>query len=272
MLWFVLTLTAVLLVTTETQLEKKVLVGTGTLEFAALFAFGNALVLLPMIFVADLTQLNLVVLGWIFLSALLSAGTSFLTFKAIKHGELSEVASLLALSPLVVSLLAWLFLSEHLSSQQLLGLGLIVFGIIFLEFTNWKVSTGLFSFGKGKYIFYIILCLVMGGFSAIFDRLVLFRWQINPLVYLIFIQLFIAVNYLVYFIFQPHLISSSQHKLAKSWKIIVFISVLTVIHRYLYSTAIQIAFSMGLVVAVYRLSALFNVLVAGEFFFRKEYF
>lgn len=52
----------------------------------------------------------------------------------------------------------------------------------------------------------------------------------------------------------------------ETWKIVLFISGLTVAHRYMYASAIQVAASIGLVVAIYKLSSLSNVIAGGKFF------
>ncbi|PIP27072.1 MAG: hypothetical protein COX30_03900 [Candidatus Moranbacteria bacterium CG23_combo_of_CG06-09_8_20_14_all_39_10] len=266
MTWFFLTITAVFFITIESIFEKKTLAKARTFEFAAMFAFANALVLLPFLFVADLSQINFFILGAIFLASIPSAGLSLLVFKTLKHNELSETASLLALSPLFVSFFAFIVLGEMLSYMQFLGLLLMVGGMIFLELKNLKFSSGIFRKGRGKYIWYIIACLLLGGVSAVFDRTVLFRLGIKPLTYLLIIQIFIAINYALFFLSKPHLVRDLKGSVKETWKIVLFISGLTVAHRYMYASAIQVAASIGLVVAIYKLSSLSNVIAGGKFF------
>jgi drug/metabolite transporter (DMT)-like permease len=270
MTWFFLVITAVFLITFETVLEKKTLIVARTLEFAAMFAFGNALVLSPFLLVADLSQINLSVLGLTYIASLFSTGASLLVFKTIKHSELSEAAPILALLPLVVALLAFFLLGERMSALQLVGLLFIVAGIMLLEFKNFETSKGIFRKGRKRYIFYILLCLLLGGISAIFDRLILFRLGTNTLSYLIIIQIFIAINYALFFACRPRLVLELKTSISQFWKIVFLISLLTVAHRYLYASAIQIVTSIGLVVAVYKISSLFNVLMGGKVFAEKD--
>lgn len=272
MLWFVLTVIAVFFIVTETVLEKKTLVGTRSMEFAALFAFGNAIVLLPLLFKINFTQLNSEVLFLIFLAAIPSASASFLAFKTIKHNQLSEAAPIFALMPLVVTLFAFVFLKEKVTASQLLGIIMIVFGMIFLELKNFKLSCGIFTKGRGKYIFYIALYLLIGGISAMFDRVVLHSLKLDALTYLIFIQLFIAINYGIFLIFKKSEFLEVKKQAGKNWKIIILVCLFTVTHRYLYANAIQLASSMGIVVAVYRLSSLAQVFIGGKIFKEEDIF
>jgi drug/metabolite transporter (DMT)-like permease len=266
MTWFFFAITAVFFIAIETVVEKRTLAKARSFEFAAMFAFGNAIVLTPFLLVADLSQINVFILGLIFLASIPSAGSSIFIFKTIKHNQLSEAAPILALMPLVVTLFAYVLLNEKMTILQLSGIMLIVVGMIFLELKNFRLNSGIFTKGRGKYILYILLYLLIGGFSAMFDRVILFRYQINPLAYLILIQLFIAANYTIFFLCKRKLITDLKIGIKQSWKIIFFVSLLTVTHRYLYASAIQLAASMGMVVAIYRLTALFNVFAGGKFF------
>lgn len=266
MTWFFLTIVAVFFIVLETILEKKTLSDARSMDFAVMFAFGNAIVLTPFIFVADFSQLNFFVLAMIFLASIPSTVASLLVFKTIKHNQLSEAAPILALMPLVVTLFAYLILGERITAMQSFGLFLIIGGMIYLELNNFKFSNGIFRKGRGKYILFIFLYLIIGGVSAMFDRVFLFRYKISPLSYLIFIQIFIATNYILFFLCKPKLVGEFRNSVKKSWKVVLLVSLLTVSHRYMYASAIQIAASMGLVAAVYKMSSLFHVFVGGKFF------
>ena len=165
-----------------------------------------------------------------------------------------------------------LFWVKKISFLQFSGLLLMVAGIIYLELKNLQTSQGIFRQGRGKYIFYIVLYLILGGVSSIFDRLILHRFGVSPLSYLILIQIFIALNYLIFVGIKPGLFKELKQSVSQFWKVVLLISLLTVSHRYLYASAIQLAASIGSVVAVYKLSSLFNVLAAGKIFAEKDIF
>ena len=113
---------------------------------------------------------------------------------------------------------------------------------------------------------------MVGGVSAMFDRVILFRYKINPLSYLIFIQIFTALNCVIFFISERRLIKNLKVNIGRSWKILILISLLTVSHRYMFASAVQVAASMGLAVAVYKLSSLVHVFSGGKFFGEKDIF
>jgi len=270
MLWFILTIAAVFLVVLETFLEKRTLTKARTFNFAAIFAFANGVVSIPLLLVADFTGITWQVLFLIYITAIFSTITSFLIFKTIKHGAISEVTPILALLPLVVSLLAFFILGERLNAFQIIGLLLMVLGIIFLELKNYKYSKGFFSDRKKKYIVYIIAYLVFGGISVIFDKSILSDFNIKPLGYLAIVQIFIAFNYLAIVCLKPKQFVGLKSDFAKFWPVIILISLLVVAHRFLYMSAIKLAISIGLVVAVFKLSTLFNIFVGKKFFAEKN--
>ena len=266
MIWFILVISAVFFIVFETFLEKKTLSTARTFSFAAMFAFGNAIISIPFLLVADFSQINWQILIIIYIASLFSTVTSLLIFKAMKHGAISEVAPILALLPLVVSLFAFFILGEKMNIFQISGLFLMVIGIMFLEFKNFKSDNGIFRKGRKRYLLYIVLCLVLGGIGAIFDKAILSGLKINSVAYLAVIQIFIALNYLIFISIKPKLFPELKGDLFKFWKIVLLISLFAVIHRYLYISAIKIAASIGLVVAVYKLSSLFNVFIGKRFF------
>jgi drug/metabolite transporter (DMT)-like permease len=266
MIWFILVITAVVFVVIETILEKKALSDARTFNFTAMFAFGNAIISIPLLLVADLTPINWQILILIYIASVFSTITSLLIFKVIKHESISEVAPILAILPLVVSLFAYLILGETLSLFQASGLILMVGGILILEFSNYKYSNGIFRKGRKKYILYIILSLILGAIGVIFDKALLSNFNVNPLAYLALIQLFIGINYIFFIGIKPKLFPSFKSDLSRYWQILILIALSVVIHRYLYLSAIKIAASAGLVVAVFKLSALFNVFVGKKFF------
>lgn len=266
MIWFFLVITAVFFIVFETVLEKRTLSQARTFGFAAMFAFSNAIISIPFLFIADFSQINWYIIGMIYISSIFSTVTSLLIFKAMKHGAISEVAPILATLPLVVSLIAFFVLGETMTLIQISGLLLMAGGIMFLEFGNFKTNSGIFRKGRKRYLLYIALCLILGGIGAVFDKAILSGFKTNSLVYLISMQFFIAINYLIFIAFKPKLFPDFKGDLSKFWKIILLISLFAVVHRYLYVSAIKMAASIGLVVAVYKLSSLFNVFVGKKFF------
>lgn len=266
MTWFLLTIVAVFFVVIEAIYEKRMLAKARSFEFVMMFAFANVLLLSPFFFLVDFTQIDSAVLEMIFLASIPSAIGSFFVFKTIKHNQLSESAPIIALLPLVVTVLAFVVLGEKMTAVHLAGLLLIVVGMLVLELKNFKFKGGIFVAGRKKYIVYILLLLLFGGISSLFDRVILFQYGIDPLAYLMIIQVFIALNFLFFFLVRGSSFREFGSTLRQFWKIILFVSALTVAHRYMYASAIAVATSLGMVVAVYRLSSLFHVFAGGKFF------
>lgn len=270
MTWLYLVLIAVLFITTENILEKRTLKTARTLEFAALFTVCNAFFSLPLLFVADFSKLNYFIVVLVFFSAIPSAIASLLVFKSLKHNELSEAAPIFALLPLIVTVTAYVFLGEKVSMTQALGMVFMVAGIIVLEMSNFRNSNGIFRKGRSKYLAYIILSLALTALSTLLDRIILFKFKLNVSTYLLFTHFFIASLFIFVFCLKPAWLQNLFASFKEYWKIIMLISLLTVIHRFLYITAVQIATSVGLVIAAYKLSELTSILAGGKFFSEKN--
>lgn len=270
MTWPYLILIAVLFITAESVLEKKTLTVARTLEFASLFAICNVFFSLPLLYVSDFTNVNYGMVLLVFLSAIPSAGASLLIFKSLKHNELSEVAPLFASLPLIVTLAAYIFLGEKVLAIQVFGMVLMTVGIFILEINNFKNDDGIFKKGRGKYIAYIFFSLILTTLSALLDRIILFKFKFNISTYLILTHFFIASFFVSIFCLKPSWLKNLFKTFKEYWKIIILISFLTVIHRYLYITAIQIATSVGLVIAIYKLSELTSIIAGGKFFSEKN--
>jgi len=270
--WFFLTLIAALFTTAENIIGKKTLRRARTLEFSAIFAIGVVLISSPLLFKADFSQITISVLVLILLASLPATFSALLVFKSLKHNEMSEVAPIFALLPLVVTVFAFIFLGEVISFMQIAGMILMVGGIAFLEIENFQSYSGIFRKGRGKYLLYVVLSLIFGGITAIFDRIILYRFQINPLAYLIIIQFFVAFIYVAVFFHKSSAIKSLMENIKIYWKVIIVISLIVFMQRYLYANAIKIAVSMGIVVAVYKLSALSSIIAGGKFFAEKNIF
>jgi drug/metabolite transporter (DMT)-like permease len=270
MTWFFLALAAALLVSSNTILQKKALLASRSVEFSWILACCNAILSLPFFLFADFSNIDAYVLAVIFMGSLITTGSLFLSTKSLKHAEVSETSPLFALSPLVAALLAFLFLAEKITQVHFIGLLLMAGGIFFLEAKNMRISSGIFRKGREKYLLFTLLCVFLFGIGTVFDRVILSSYHVDPLAYLAIIHMILAMNFSIIFFVGSISKQDLAAEIRKTWKIILLISVLTYFQRYFYANAVQVAASLGLVVAVKRLSALFNVVAAGRFFHEQD--
>ncbi len=129
MLWFWYALLSALGVSATTLLEKKELKVQHSFEYAVLLAGANlllALLLLPWVKWIFEPRLWLA----IYLASLLGTLALFLSAKALRHLNVSQVAPLSGLSVLFTLLFAVLFLGEKLSLPQALGIFLFLWSIL----------------------------------------------------------------------------------------------------------------------------------------------
>lgn len=268
--WFLLAFAAALLTAGHTMLEKKAVSEGRTLEVSWILALVNAIFSIPFFWFADFSGITLPVVGYIFIASVFGASALFLATKSLKHTEVSESSPFFALSPLVAAVLAFFFLQEKIAGINLIGFVLMVGGIFFLELKNLRILSGIFTKGREKYVVYTLIAVFLFGIGSIFDRIVLAGYGIDALAFLAIVHMFLALNFSVLFFARPLSKEELMSNLRSNWKLIIVLALVSYLQRYFYMSAIQVALSLGMVVAVKRLSSLFTVIIGGNLFHEHD--
>ena len=95
MTWYWFAIGSAVLLAVATLLEKKILFKEHAMEFSAVLAFFNALISLPLLLLADFSNISLQVLGAIYIASLLGTASFYLVAKVNRHMEVSESSPLL---------------------------------------------------------------------------------------------------------------------------------------------------------------------------------
>jgi len=264
--WLAYALASAIFTTAAVLTQKKTLIKEHAMEFSTVLAFFTLLVSLPFLLVIDYSKLQLIPLVILFFTSILGAIGFLLVAKSIRHMKITHSTPLLSLSPGITALLAFIFLGESLTFNRILGITLLLLGAYVLE-TKSAISllASIKALGKSKYISYIFLALLLYGIAPIFDRIILYNYDMQPEAYIVFVHIFLAFHFIIMLTLFYDGIKGIKHGLKKAGWWIFLISVFTVGYRLSQAEAIKLV-SVGLATSVRRISTLFTIFIGGELF------
>jgi drug/metabolite transporter (DMT)-like permease len=271
MTWFIYAIISSFCASLATILEKKVLQKEHTSVFSASLSVVAALTTLPFLFVYN-PRIPLEALSFMIVASILATIAFVEVTKGIRHLEISSSAPLFLLSPLITTVLAFIFLGETLTRLQLFGMLLLLIGAYVLQTRSVTDFKDFWSHITGDiYVKLILIGLALYGVTSLIDRIVLHRYQIEPLVYVAYLQLFIAINFIILTYVQRKSLQSIAQSFRDSGAGIVLVAFLTTGYRVAQSMATALAY-VGLVIAIKRSSSLFTTIIGGEIFHEKDLF
>ena len=119
--------------TIEIIISKKLLksISPRIVAFGRMF-FGSIFIMIFLILTGQIqliAQLNLIQIGWIFVTSLFLLGYVITFYTGLKYIPASLATSILTLGAPITTLLTVVFLEKNLIWQEIFGLGLIIFGL-----------------------------------------------------------------------------------------------------------------------------------------------
>ncbi len=268
--WYVFSLLAALGVSITSLIEKSVLKKEHALQFTAVLAIFVAVLSLPFFAVIDYRALPFWPMVYLFFYSAFGALGFYLISQGVRHMEVSVSSPLIALSPGLIAVMSYIFLGEILTQWQVAGLILLVIGAYALETRRGgSLLDPIRAFRDSKYIHYILWALLIYGFTAISDRLVLARYHIQPEAYIAFISIFLLFHYFIMLAlfnegWQDVKIGFKQ----AGWWILVM-AIITVGYRYAQTYAVSMV-NVGLASAVKHTSVLLTTVIGGELFHEQN--
>jgi drug/metabolite transporter (DMT)-like permease len=267
MSWFLLAFISALFSAAAAIGQKKILFKIEALEFSFILSVLNALLLIPFLFFIDLENIRLINLLVLYFKTILEALAFWNVMLAIKNFEISKALPLLALTPGIVAVSAFIFIGDSLSSIEVFGILLLVLGTYILEIKSkqdllypFKIFTG------SKKYHYVITALLLFTITAILDRLLLHKYDLDPGSFLVFQNFFLAANFTLIFWGAGKPFSSLPGIIKKdTLKLLITISLLTIIYRYAQIEATKLA-PVALVLALKRISIFFAAVIGGRIF------
>src|SRR3989344_3749545 len=250
--------------------EKKVLSRVHSTSFSASLAILNFVFSLPFLFIIDFSKITRLSLAIIFISAFLAAFSFLFVAKALRKMEISTVSPILALNPGASALAALVILGERLSAQNILGIVLMIVGsYVLMVATNHGFKHHLQRFFGNKEAVLVIVSIIFYALGSVTDRFLVADLFIDPLAYLLFVHLFMAVVFMVIASGWGRGVKGIAEALHINGAEIVVISLGTIAYRYFQLVAFQTAL-VGLVSTIKRSSSFFTTIIGGELFHEKR--
>ncbi len=269
--WFLLAIISAVFSAAAALFQKKILFSIEALDFSLLLSFFNVVLSIPFLLnvnYAALSSANLLVL---YFKSILGALAFLCVMLSIKNLEISKALPLLALTPGLVAIFAFVFINDSLSVIQVCAILLLLSGTYILEARSGQKLLDPFKvFIKSKNHHYVVFALLLFTTTSIIDRLLLNRYQLPPNAFLGFQHIFFAINFLIiYIIFKKNVARLFKLNSNSIWLLIILVSVLTVVYRYTEILAVKIA-PVAMVLSVKRISVFFAVLIGGKIFKEKN--
>ena len=247
--------------------QKKALFKIDALRFSLALAFVNALLVLIYVgftgFPAVGASESLILFGKTILGAL----AFWCVMISIKNFELSSILPVLVFTPALVALTAFIFLDEKLSAKEIAGMILMLTGIYILESKEKKLLLPLkelFVKSNSRFVLYALLLFTV---SSVLDKLLIGKYKVAPVDFIILQQIFAFVVFLLIFLVESGTSKKSNNFTAGFSKnllsLIILISLFTLTYRFLYIKSLQYG-AVALSLTVKRFSVLFAVIASRQ--------
>lgn len=281
-----LALSASVLKTFSTLSEKQVLTRAEPGPFTATASFVLAFASLPLLYFVANSNIGSQALWMTALCAMFSTISGISSAYVLKNLDISESATLFALSPAVITLMSVFFLNEQLATIQFFGIGLSCIGIFILEGHRHsaKQDTHLTAHGSNpahieipiksnkKIFMYIALLLALVCFSssAVLDRYIVHHLGTDPILFLIIVQFFILLCFLIIdlFISKKGAVDSFDIQVLKRrsfWAHVCFV----IAHRVFHMFAVR-GMGASLLHAIKQSSVVLTTVLGGKIFTEKH--
>ncbi len=249
-------------------LQKKALNKKHATEYSLSFSVLSALLALPLLLKGDFSGISFNMLALAYLSSILITLALLFINKGVRHEEVSLAVPFLSLTPAFTAIFAFLALGERISLMQIAGIFVVVLGSYMIKLKhNMRLLDPVREIAKSKYLKYVITGAFFYGITSVIDRNIVGKegFNANPLTYLVILQSFIALNFLIIYNFMYGKEKGVKESIKNNFLIVFVISIFTVLQRVFLLEAFSIA-EVARVIPIKRLSILIVVIVGGELF------
>ncbi|MBW6461706.1 MAG: DMT family transporter [DPANN group archaeon] len=245
--------------------EKKTLRKQHAMEFSTVLAIFNFIIVTPLIIHADFSQMTTKYYLIAFGVSCIGSIAFLLIAKSLRHMDISQASPLLNFGPVFVAILAFFILGEKITAVQISGILLLIFGSYILEINHGfqNILDPIRNMFNSKHTIYIFVALILYAFSSMGDKIIL--TSISPVTYIIVVQFFLAVNFLVMITFFHDGIAGIRRGIKNAGYWILVVAILTTSYRLFQAQAISMAF-VSLVIPIKRTSTLISTIIGGELF------
>jgi drug/metabolite transporter (DMT)-like permease len=270
--WFILALLSALFSAVSTLAEKKSLFSLDALDFSFIISLVTLVFSIPFFILAprqDGITASLIIL---FIKTVMSAGAFLCVMLSMKNLELSEALPLLAVSPALVALLAFILIGDNLRISDWTGIFLIVAGTYVLELKkgNGSIFTPFGTVFKSSKYVYVLAAIALFTITSLMDRILLKGFKLPPYTFMAYQQLFYALIFTAVILFKRKSGVLPFKGINKElWIMILLVAIFTVVYRFTQIAAVRLA-PVALVLAVKRISVLIAIILGGKLFNEKH--
>lgn len=267
-MWYLYALASAIFVALASITEKKTLFKEHAMEFSTVLSIINFLLVL---FLLPIVKFNvpLKLLLIIYLSSVLGCIGFLYATKALRHMDISTASPLMNISPAIVAILGFFFLSETLEYSKIGGIFFIVIGAYVLEVDHSlsNLKEPFIRMVRSKYVHYILFALLLYGITTILDRYILTH-GVDPYTYIFIVHLFIMINFIFLISVFHDGFKGIKHGFKSAGKWIFLAAIFFVTSRIFLAQALSMAY-VALVIPIRRLSTLFATIIGGSLFHEK---
>lgn len=266
--WVIFVLVSAILGSIALLFKKRALKDEHTSEY--LTAFKILELLLVLLFAPFIVfRIPLGVAAFIFLVSMTTAVALTFISRSYKHSDLSVVAPLSNLVPLFTVLVAFFLLGEHVSSRQMLGIGLLLFGTYYLESEHraghW--FSPFVNLVRSKNMCFLFFGFFLASVVAIGEKFIID--VVSPFTLIFYHYCFQTFCFLMITLFFYGGFRDIFRAYKTSGKWILGNAFFSNLSNLSYFIAVSMTF-VSLATPVKRISTLFVVLLSGRFFREKR--
>lgn len=204
--------------------------------------------------------------GLILLKSLSITISWYFLYQAYKNLEISTVAPLKNLSPMVLVVLSFLFLGEQITLVNHLGIVVLVLSAYALELKGLSNFLDPFKFMKSKFFLYVIIAIITTSFSAILDKIILQDTNYSSVMFFFF--LFLSILYFLIIIYRKETLEINELLHSKKYFLLtMLVAVLAFLADVFYFLAVSIpTTAIALIIPFRNTSNLIATILGGRLF------
>ncbi|USN45725.1 MAG: EamA family transporter [Candidatus Woesearchaeota archaeon] len=276
--WIIFAFASAVFVAVRDVLAKKIFINHNTSPRQLVFEHYLLLIIICLVFLVPFVSFSSLFSLWhLYLFKAMGAGGAAITyFKLLEKYEISMVSPLINLSPLILIFLSSLFLSEGITSLQVVGIVVLLIATYALEITEHHKNVKLphehhvisLKSKEMKFFIYVLVMLFLFSFGALADKM-LFQAGINVSTNLFFTAVIIFVVVVSWYLYDRRLFEAFRHVVNEPETLVI--ASMAVISDIFILLAIAIPSSLvGLIIPLRRTSTFFSSFFGGMLFHEKH--
>ncbi len=249
--------------------SKEALKNEHSLDFSLVANALGLLLILPLALFISL-QVPRDMMGLIYVGALFGSIANYLTFKSLRHMDISVVMPLMNLTVIFTLIFGALILHELPHPVALLGIAFIIIGgyILQINRTPFDRRYPFREVRESTFIHILIAGLICLSLASVFGRMVL---KVSPIgTYLFYSYIFLTLNNgLLFLLFRREPIKESMRAMRQSFGWTLLGAVLRLVSNFFYTYSVSVML-IAVAESIKRLSTLFSVVLGGRVFKEEQ--